>query len=49
MRQTGTVSTLDSSEELLGYGGAQTVVLGNEFADKLVQAALEDPVHAAVL
>src|SRR5262249_1842573 len=49
MCQNGAVPTLDSYEELLGYGGAQPVVLGNEFTDKLVQPALKDPVHAAVL
>src|SRR5262249_48502011 len=49
MCQNGAVPTLDSYEELLGYGGAQPVVLGNDFTDKLMQPALKDPGHAAVL
>ena len=35
--------------ELFGNGGAQRVLLGNEFADEFVQAALKDAVHLAVL
>ena len=43
------VSALRSYEELLGDGSAHAVVLGDEFIDVLVQAALENAVHAAIL
>src|SRR5436309_1410760 len=38
-----------SDQILLGDGGAEAVVVGDEFADELVQALLEDFLHAAVL
>src|SRR3974390_1609573 len=38
-----------SQQELLRDGGAYAFVLRDEFANELVQAALEDAVHAAVL
>src|ERR1043165_1984190 len=44
-----TLRSLASHQILLRYGGAERVVVGDELADELVQAALEDFVHAAVL
>src|SRR5262245_65911290 len=38
-----------SHQILLGDGGAEAVVVGDEAADELVQAVLENLVHAAVL
>src|SRR5580765_6748043 len=38
-----------SHQILLGHGGAESVVVGDEAADELVQPVLEDLVHAAVL
>src|SRR5262245_49635056 len=36
-------------EKLLGHQRAQTIILGNEFADELVQSSLEYAVHTAIL
>src|SRR5215831_7788300 len=38
-----------SCQELFGDQGAEAIVLGDEFADELVQAALKNAVHAAGL
>jgi hypothetical protein len=34
---------------LLGDGGTEPIILGDELADEFVQSTLEDAVHAAIL
>src|SRR5438034_8382785 len=43
------ITDLWSGQILLGNGGAEPVVIANESGDELVQAGLENAVHAAVL
>src|SRR5262249_48802086 len=38
-----------SDQVLLADGGAQAIVIGDEFADEFVQSLLEDFLHPAVL
>src|SRR3954451_4042818 len=42
-------TTEASGQELFGDGAAEAVVVVDEFVDELVQALLEDLLHAAVL